>query len=1426
MELKPGGESRCLMRLIQPIVCAAILYSVSLSAADVQWDNGGGDNDWGNPLNWSGNTLPITGLGTTGDKIHINLNGANRAVYSAATATNTYQFIRVGDSANGELIVSGGSLSSDSTTPTYIGSVGGSTGVLTQTGGSTSFGGYMEVGLGANAIGTINLSGGTLTSARNGTVGGVSSVSIALADGNNAQGNLILSGGLLLTRTGVLLGNSGGKGRFEVRGGGFASIGTANSADDGFWLQSSGSVLAAYVTNGSLGTIYIDKVAGTGGTYGNGNVIFMPGSKLEVGFLGTPSPGTWTVMRWGGTVLTNGLSFAAGTDPNWSFTIDNTNGLRITYGTPPSALTNTTFVHPGVMHTFADLDRMKTNVLAGNNPWFMGYTNMLADSHSSSTYAIQGPQTTIVRDTTTPSQWENDCGAAYQNALLWYLTGDYTHAAKAIQILDAWSGTCTNFWGSDARLTAGLQGFKFITAAELIRYTGAGWSQGEINTCSNFIRTVILPVNRMYGGGNWGQIGGISAMAAGVFLEDEAVFNEAINCIKFGSPIECDMGIANYIDPVGFTMEADRDLGHWGLALDNLSEGAATAWCQGVDLWTFLNNRLLVAHEYLGRYALTTNVPSYTAYDQCDGPGNGGLTTVGLGTTLAPYWERAFHTYQNLIGVPAPWCSNMVNRIRPEGYDRDHVAFGTLVSALPTRTVGLPVLPSELSATWTNAQVKLTWNSASNATGYIVKRATWRGGPYTNIALVSATNYTDSAVANDVLYFYKVSATNVVGETENSGLASAYPSASAPTAPAGLIAETTSHVRIDLTWNAVPGATSYVIKRATNSGGPYAIIATGVGTTFLIYGDSGAAPDSTYYYVVSAVNSVGASVDSSEASARTLPALPGSWNYSDAGYVTTPGNAIYTNGAFTVMGAGLDYGGGSSDSFGFAYMPLKGDGEIVARLVARTNYSRLNKTGIALRETLSNGSRNFFLQDDGAVYRTVTDGNSSSTGNATNLIASFPQWFRLNRTGNIFTGSISSNGVDWQTVNSVSMTMSNTLLAGLAVCSRNNGWLDTEVFDNVTVTTTPPSARVHLKFDEAGGTTAVDSTGNGWNGTLQNGATWTAGYSNNAVNLSSNSSQYVSLPSGVMTNITDFTIAAWINLSSVANWNRIFDFGTGTSVYMFLSPRSSSGAIRYAITTGSSAGEQQINGTSPLPIGGWHHVAVTQSGMTGILYVDGVAVGTNSSMTLNPSNLGNTTQNYIGRSQWADPYLNGRVDEFRIYRGVLAVGEIAVLASALRPPSGLTALAQDGQVALSWDASPLASSYNLKRSIVSGGPYSLIASNLSAFAFIDSGVSNGTLYFYSVSAFNGFGESTDSAPVAARPVSTSAPQLAVVVGGGQMQFTWPSDHIGWHLQAQTNSLGNGLGTNWITVTASSATNQISLPISGANESVFFRLIYP
>jgi hypothetical protein len=59
-----------------------------------------------------------------------------------------------------------------------------------------------------------------------------------------------------------------------------------------------------------------------------------------------------------------------------------------------------------------------------------------------------------------------------------------------------------------------------------------------------------------------------------------------------------------------------------------------------------------------------------------------------------------------------------------------------------------------------------------------------------------------------------------------------------------------------------------------------------------------------------------------------------------------------------------------------------------------------------------------------------------------------------------------------------------------------------------------------------------------------------------------------------------------------------------------------------------------------------------------------------------------------------------------------------------------------------------------------------------------------------------------------------------------MQLNWPADHLGWRLEAQTNSLTAGLGTNWVTVANSTATNQVFVPINPANGSSFFRLVYP
>lgn len=326
----------------------------------------------------------------------------------------------------------------------------------------------------------------------------------------------------------------------------------------------------------------------------------------------------------------------------------------------------------------------------------------------------------------------------------------------------------------------------------------------------------------------------------------------------------------------------------------------------------------------------------------------------------------------------------------------------------------------------------------------------------------------------------------------------------------------------------------------------------------------------------------------------------------------------------------------------------------------------------------------------------------------------------------------------------------------------------------------------YLRFDEASGTTASDATGNGRNGTLVNGPTWGSGKFGNAVYLDG-SNDHVTLPTGVVNGLTDFTISTWVYLNSASTWSRVFDFGTGTTNYMFLTPRhtNTSGTVRFAIRT-PSVSERIINGTSALPTGAWTHVAVTLSGSTGILYVNGAEVGRNSSMTLTPNSLGATTQNYIGRSQYSDPYLNGRVDDFRIYAAALSAIEIARLYAEQVPtlpsaPTGLSAtVISASQIDLTWTGSLDAVSYNIKRSTTSGGPYITIASSAGT-SYSDTGLSESTTYYYVVSAVNGAGQSANSTQASATTLSSApaAPtNLVAAAGDGSVTLNWDANTEG------------------------------------------------
>lgn len=239
-------------------------------------------------------------------------------------------------------------------------------------------------------------------------------------------------------------------------------------------------------------------------------------------------------------------------------------------------------------------------------------------------------------------------------------------------------------------------------------------------------------------------------------------------------------------------------------------------------------------------------------------------------------------------------------------------------------------------------------------------------------------------------------------------------------------------------------------------------------------------------------------------------------------------------------------------------------------------------------------------------------------------------------------------------------------------------------------TTAPAPRLVHrYSFNETGGTVVADSAGGpGWNGTLPNGGVFSAGQ----LTLASVSQRYVALPAGIVSGLTDFTIETWVRLSSTADWTRIFDFGSGTTVNMFLTPQNGvTDRVRFAITTGGAGGEQQINCNSVMSVGVWYHVAVTLSGSRGVLYLNGVPVGTNNAITLRPSNLGVTMNNYLGRSQYgADPYLNATFDEFRIYSVALSAAEIAAT-YALGPDQvlsdanpALSLAAAGGTLAFTW----------------------------------------------------------------------------------------------------------------------------------------------
>jgi hypothetical protein len=184
-------------------------------------------------------------------------------------------------------------------------------------------------------------------------------------------------------------------------------------------------------------------------------------------------------------------------------------------------------------------------------------------------------------------------------------------------------------------------------------------------------------------------------------------------------------------------------------------------------------------------------------------------------------------------------------------------------------------------------------------------------------------------------------------------------------------------------------------------------------------------------------------------------AFADSWTHQDIGAVGVAGSATYSSSTstFTVTGAGADVWG-TADALQYAYVPLAGDGRIVARLTSVQHVSAWTKAGVMIRETLSPGSAQAFMlvsAGKGLAFqrRRATGSISVTTAGAA---AKAPYWVRLDRAGNTITAYQSPDGAAWTLVGTDTIPMAATVYVGLGVSSHTTAAAAAATFDRVVVT--------------------------------------------------------------------------------------------------------------------------------------------------------------------------------------------------------------------------------------------------------------------------------------------------------------------------------------------------------------------------------------
>ncbi|GAA3033927.1 alginate lyase family protein [Kitasatospora albolonga] len=357
-----------------------------------------------------------------------------------------------------------------------------------------------------------------------------------------------------------------------------------------------------------------------------------------------------------------------------------------------------TFTHPGVLVSAGQLDFVRAKVQAGAQPWKAAYDQMHASKYASLSRTPKPRAVVECGSYSNPNigctDEREDAIAAYTLALEWYLTRDARYAERAIQIMDAWSGTITDHTNSNAPLQAAWSASVWPRAAELVRYTYGKWAPDRVTRFGTMLRTVYLPevANGSRSNGNWELSMVEASIGIAVFLNDRAAYDKAVSLYRNRVPAYVYLasdgplprtvpgsgldtrdeivgywqGQSTFVD--GLTQETCRDLTHTGYGLSAISHVAETSRIQGQDLYPEVADRLRHALGLQSKYQLGTAVPSWL----CGGT---------LEQSLGPVTEVGYNALHDRLGYGMTNTQLLTERQRPAGTNNLFTAWETLTHA-------------------------------------------------------------------------------------------------------------------------------------------------------------------------------------------------------------------------------------------------------------------------------------------------------------------------------------------------------------------------------------------------------------------------------------------------------------------------------------------------------------------------------------------------------------------------------------------------------------------------------------------------------------------------------------------------------------------------------------------------------------------------